>query len=209
MQPTVLARLAALAALAGALSAHASGLGQLAAFLDHTRTSRGTFEQTVTSAQRPSAQASSGTFAFARPGKFRWEYRKPFAQLIVGDGNRVWVYDQDLNQVTVRELDAALGATPAALLAGDNALERNFDLKEGAARDGLEYVEATPKAAESQFRQIRIGFRGDLPRAMTLKDAFGQVTELHFVTIERNPALAPGLFQFTPPKGADVVGQPK
>jgi outer membrane lipoprotein carrier protein len=173
------------------------------------KTVRGTFEQTVTNAQRRSSQASSGTFAFARPGKFRWSYVKPFAQLIVGDGSRVWVYDQDLNQVTVRELDAALGATPAALLAGDNALQKSFNLAEGRAANGLEYVDATPKAADSQFRHIRIGFRDDLPRAMILDDAFGQTTELRFTTIERNPQLAPDLFQFTPPKGADVVGQPK
>jgi outer membrane lipoprotein carrier protein len=209
MQSLLAAGAAAIVAMASALPASATGLAQLSAFLDHTRTARGTFEQTVTNAQRRGAQSSAGTFAFARPGKFRWEYQKPFAQLIVGDGTRVWVYDQDLNQVTVRELDAALGATPAALLAGDTALERNFRLLEGAAADGLEYVEATPKSAESQFKRIRIGFRDDLPRAMTLVDAFGQTTELHFTTIERNPALASGLFQFTPPKGADVVGQPK
>lgn len=199
----------ALGALATATPAGASGLAQLSAFLQGTHTARGTFEQTVTNAQRRSAQTSSGTFAFARPGKFRWNYQKPFAQLIVGDGTRVWVYDQDLNQVTVRELDAALGATPAALLAGDNALQRSFDLSEGSAAGDLEYVDAVPKAGDSQFKRIRIGFRDDLPRAMTLVDAFNQTTELRFTTIERNPTLAPDLFRFTPPEGADVVGQPK
>ena len=189
--------------------AQASGLDQLHAFLDGTRTSRGTFQQTVTNAQRRTTQTTGGTFAFARPGKFRWTYDKPFDQVIVGDGASVWVYDKDLNQVIVRKLDAALGATPAALLAGDNALERNFDLTAGAQADDIQYVEATPRSAESQFKRIRLGFRDNLPRTMILTDAFGQTTELTFTSIERNPSLAGDLFRFTPPPGADVVGQPR
>ena len=189
--------------------AQASGLDQLHAFLEGTRTARGTFQQTVTNAQRRTTQTTSGTFAFLRPGKFRWTYDKPFDQLIVADGASVWIYDKDLNQVVTRKLDAALGATPAALLAGDNALERNFDLTAGAQAGELEYVEATPRSAESQFKRIRLGFRDNLPRAMTLTDAFGQTTELTFTTIERNPSLAGDLFRFTPPPGADVVGQPR
>ena len=207
------ARLLALLALAASVAvvprAHASGIDQLHAFLEHTRTASGTFEQNVVNAQRRSTQASSGTFAFARPGKFRWSYAKPFEQLIVGDGSRVWVYDKDLNQVTVRELDAALGSTPAALLAGDNALERNFNLVAGVASNDLEYVDATPKSADTQFRSIRIGFRDNLPRAMTLVDAFGQTTELRFTRIDGNVAVPPDTFRFTPPPGADVVGQPR
>ena len=189
--------------------AHASGLDQLHAFLEGTRTARGAFQQTVGNPQRRTTQTSSGTFAFARPGKFRWTYDKPFDQLIVGDGASVWVYDKDLNQVIVRKLDAALGATPAALLAGDNALERNFDLTAGAQAGELEYVEATPRSPESQFKRIQLGFRDNLPRTMTLLDAFGQTTELTFTTFERNPSLAGDLFRFTPPAGADVVGQPR
>jgi outer membrane lipoprotein carrier protein len=117
----------------------------------------------------------------------------------------VWVYDKDLNQVIVRKLDAALGSTPAALLAGDNALDRAFDLAEGESANGLEYVDATPKSADSQFKRIRLGFRDSLPQAMTLTDTFGQTTELTFANVERNPALAPELFRFTPPAGADVL----
>jgi len=201
---TVCLALAALASLA-----QASGLDQLHAFLEGTRTGRGTFEQTVTNAQGRTTQKTSGSFAFLRPGRFRWTYDKPFDQLIVGDGASVWIYDKDLNQVVVRKLDAALGATPAALLAGDNALERNFDLTAGAQAGELEYVVATPRSAESQFKRIRLGFRDNLPRSMTLTDAFGQTTELTFTTIERNPALAGDVFRFTPPPGADVVGQPR
>ncbi len=196
-------------ALALAAHAQATGLAQLQAFLDGTKTAQGTFRQTVASKTRPTAQDSDGTFAFARPGKFRWTYAKPFEQLIVGDGARVWVYDRDLNQVIVRKLDVALGATPAALLAGDNALAKNFILTEGAAAGDLEYVDAVPKTPESQFTRVRIGFRDNLPRAMELTDAFGQITNLAFVTFERNPPLAASLFSFDVPAGADVVGDVK
>ena len=198
--------LAVLALLVLVPAADATGLAQLRAFLDGTRTSKGAFKQTVMNSQRRTTQSTSGTFAFARPGKFRWTYDKPFDQLIVGDGTSVWVYDKDLNQVIVRKLDAALGSTPAALLAGDNALDRSFDLVEGEAANGLEYVDATPKSAESQFKRIRLGFRDNLPQAMTLSDAFGQTTELTFSGVERNPSLAADLFRFTPPAGADVLG---
>lgn len=192
--------------LLGAVHARASGLGQLHAFLEGTRTAKGTFQQTVMNAQRRTTQKTSGTFAFARPGKFRWTYDKPFDQLIVGDGANVWVYDKDLNQVIVRKLYAALGSTPAALLAGDNSLERSFTLVEGPPANGLEYVDATPKSTETQFKQIRLGFRDNLPRAMTLVDAFGQTTELTFADLQRNAGVPADLFRFTPPPGADVIG---
>jgi len=185
----------------------ASGLDQLHAFLNDTKTSKGTFKQSVASKTRPAPQNSTGTFAFARPGKFRWTYDKPFEQVIVGDGTRVWVYDRDLNQVVVRKLDVALGATPAALLAGDNALEKNFDLTAGVSNDTLEFVDATPKTPESQFTRVRIGFRDNLPRRMELTDTFGQITTLDFTSVERNPTLAGTLFRFDIPQGADVVGE--
>lgn len=185
----------------------ASGLDQLHAFLNDTKTSKGTFKQSVASKTRQAPQNSTGTFAFARPGKFRWTYDKPFEQLIVGDGTRVWVYDRDLNQVVVRKLDVALGATPAALLAGDNALEKNFDLTAGVANDTLEFVDATPKTPESQFTRVRIGFRDNLPRRMELTDTFGQITTLDFTSVERNPTLAGTMFRFDVPQGADVVGE--
>ena len=190
-----------------ASAAGASGLDELHAFLEGTKTAQGSFRQVVVNREGRTTQTTSGTFAFARPGKFRWTYDKPFDQLIVGDGDKVWVYDHDLNQVIVRKLDAALGATPAALLAGDNALEKNFTLVAGGEGDGLEYVDATPKAADSQFKRIRLGFADDLPRKMQLTDAFGQTTDLTFSDLRRNPKVAAATFQFTPPKGADVVGQ--
>lgn len=187
--------------------ASASGLDELHAFLAGTHSATAAFRQSVTRRDGRSAQQSSGTFAFERPGRFRWVYEKPYAQVIVGDGRRVWVYDQDLNQVMVRNLDAALGQTPAALLAGDNELENNFTLIASGDADGLAWVDAIPKAHDSQFKSIRIGFAQDLPRRMMLTDAFGQATTLFFDDMKRNPQLAAGLFTFTPPKGADVVGE--
>jgi outer membrane lipoprotein carrier protein len=191
----------------GIANTAASGLDQLQAFLEGTKSAQGSFRQTVVKKDGRTTQTTSGTFAFQRPGKFRWTYAKPFDQLIVGDGEKVWIHDRDLNQVIVRKLDAALGATPAALLAGDNALEKNFSLVAGGESDGIEYVNATPKAAESQFTRIRLGFADSLPRRMELTDAFGQTTELAFSDVRRNPKLADDTFRFTPPKGTDVVGQ--
>lgn len=197
----------AVTSIGGAAAARASGLDQLHAFLEGTHSATATFRQTVTRRDNRPAQTSSGTFAFERPGRFRWVYEKPYAQVIVGDGQRVWVYDQDLNQVMVRNLDAALGQTPAALLAGDNALEKNFTLVAAGDANGLAWVDAVPKAHDSQFKSIRIGFADDLPQRMELTDAFGQTTTLVFADMKRNPSLSPESFVFTPPKGADVVGE--
>ena len=152
-------------------------------------------------------QQASGTFAFSRPGKFRWVYEKPYAQLLVGDGSKLWAFDQELNQVTTKKLGQALGNTPAAILAGDNSLDKNFVLKDAGDADGLEWVEATPKSDDSSFERIRMGFAGGQLKAMVLHDNFGQTTALQFGQIERNPSLDAGLFRFVPPKGADVVGE--
>jgi outer membrane lipoprotein carrier protein len=204
MRPLLISLAACLAAIS---PAHAGGVDQLRAFVDGSTSGRMTFTQTVVARGNRPPQHAAGTFAFARPGKFRWTYDKPFQQLIVGDGDRVWIYDRDLNQVIVKKLDRALGSSPAALLSGDNALEKAFDLSDGGRADNLEWVEARPKSPDAGFTRIRIGFRDNLPRAMELTDAFGQLTSLAFSGIERNPASDPAQFQFTPPKGADVVGE--
>lgn len=196
-----------LALLFAAGSVHADGLAQLKQFMDGTRTARGSFTQQVFSKSGRKPQPASGTFAFSRPGKFRWTYEKPYAQLLVGDGSKLWAYDQELNQVTTKKLGQALGSTPAAILAGDNSLDRNFVLKNAGDADGLEWIEATPKAEDGSFERIRMGFVGGQLKAMLLNDNFGQTTSLLFGQIERNPSLDAGLFRFTPPKGADVVGE--
>ncbi|MBS0344915.1 MAG: outer membrane lipoprotein chaperone LolA [Proteobacteria bacterium] len=195
----------ALALAAG--SAQADGLGQLKQFMEGTRSAKGSFTQQVLSKSGRKPQQAAGTFAFARPGKFRWTYEKPYAQLLVGDGSKLWAYDQELNQVTTKKLGQALGTTPAAILAGDNALDKNFVLKDAGSADGLEWVEATPKASDSSFERIRMGFAGGQLKAMILNDNFGQTTSLNFGHMERNPSLDAGLFRFVPPKGADLVGE--
>ena len=195
----------AAAGFAGA--ANAAAIDKLHRFLESTKTVRADFVQTVVSRDARSRQQSSGVMLFARPGKFRWQVDKPYSQLLVGDGERVWMYDPDLRQVTVRKIGDALGSTPAALLAGDSALEKRFALKEGGEADGLEWVDATPRNADSGFEHVRIGFAEGELRAMDLFDNFGQTTKLVFSRVERNPALAPAQFRFTPPAGADVIGE--
>lgn len=185
----------------------AGGIEQLRSFLDGARSGRASFTQTVVAKAGTVAKPATGTFSFMRPGRFRWAYEKPIEQLIVGDGDRLWIYDRDLNQVIVRKLDRALGTSPAAILAGDNALERNFTLLDGGTADGLEFVEARPRSADTGFEGVRIGFKDNLPRRMELRDAFGNVTTLVFSGFERNAAVDAALFRFAPPPGADVVGE--
>jgi outer membrane lipoprotein carrier protein len=196
--------LAALMLPAG--DAGASGLDALRSFIAATASAQGEFVQKVYDRKHKLTQEASGTLAFQRPGRFRWTYAKPYAQLIVGDGAKVWVYDQDLNQVTVRRLDRALGSTPAALLAGSNEIERAFKLSEQGEKDGLEWVEAKPLEQESNFESIRMGFGFSGLEIMELADSFGQTTVLKFTALRHNPKLDAALFQFVPPKGADVIG---
>ncbi len=186
--------------------AGAAGVDRLNQFMSATLAATGEFEQRIYDRERKLVQESRGSLAFLRPGKFRWTYAKPYAQLIVGDGTRVWIYDEDLSQVTVRKLDQALGATPAALLAGSNDALKAFALKDVGAKDGLEWVEAVPRDKESTFERIRMGFGSSGLERMELTDVFGQTTELRFRALQRNPRLDPALFRFVPPKGADVVG---
>lgn len=186
--------------------AWASGVDSLKSFLNNSRTVKAQFTQTVLDRNGKQIQAASGSMQFSRPGKFRWEYARPYPQLIVGDGTRVWMHDADLNQVTVRKLDQALGNTPAALLAGNNAIEQNFTLAEGGKKNGLDWVEASPRTKEGGFEHIRLAFRASTLEVMELRDHFGQTTFIRFSGLELNPRLAPQLFSFTPPQGADVVG---
>ena len=189
-----------------AAGAYASGLDALHKFIAATASAQGEFQQKVYDRKHKLTQEASGTLAFSRPGRFRWTYAKPYAQLIVGDGVKVWVYDQDLNQVTVRRLDRALGSTPAALLAGSNEIETAFRLTDQGEKEGLEWVEARPREQESNFETIRMGFGFSGLEVMELADNFGQTTVLKFTALRRNPKLDAALFKFTPPKGADVIG---
>jgi outer membrane lipoprotein carrier protein len=144
---------------------------------------------------------------FSRPGKFRWDYQKPYEQVIVGDGSKLWIHDKDLNQVTVRKLDRALGSSPAALLAGSNDLERDFKLSNLGMDRGLDWLEALPKNRETVFERVRMGFGKSGLEAMELRDQFGQTTVITFADVERNPRLGAEVFRFTPPQGADVISE--
>jgi outer membrane lipoprotein carrier protein len=187
--------------------AQASALAQFKSFVTTTQSAKGDFSQRLVKTDSGNAKVSSvstGTFIFARPGKFIWTYQKPYEQLLQADGVQLYIYDKDLNQVTTRQLGNALGSSPAAILFGSNDLEKNFTLKEGVARDGLEWLEATPKTKDTTFDHIGIGLRNGLPEAMELRDSFGQVSLLTFTNFQKNPPLKDNSFKFVVPKGADV-----
>lgn len=198
--------LAALMLLTFSPSAHAAAIEKLKTFIAATHSAQANFTQDVFDQTGKRIQRSSGIMQFQRPGKFRWTYQKPYEQLIVGDGVKFWLYDADLNQVTVKKLDAALGSSPAALLSGSNEIESGFNLTEDASRDGMEWLLAIPKAQDSGFERIRMAFDAQAGLAvMELYDAFGNKTVLKFSEMQRNPKLAERQFHFTPPKGADVL----
>ncbi len=197
---------AAILALAPGL-ATAGAIDQLHDFLRNTKTLKAEFAQAVIAKSGRKPQQSSGIVAISRPGKLRWEIQKPYPQLVVGDGEKIWIHDPELQQVTVRKAGQAIGGSPAALLSGSNELERNFTLKEAGESDGMAWVEATPKANDSGFERVRLGFSGSDLKAMELLDSFGQTTLVRFSRLEKNPALPASTFRFTPPAGADVVGE--
>jgi outer membrane lipoprotein carrier protein len=190
-----------------ASAANAATLDRLRAFVKETQTARAQFTQTVADKNGRVTQSANGEFLLERPGKFRWSVAKPYKQLIVGDGQRVWVFDEDLNQVIVRKVGEALGSTPAALLAGSQDVERAFTWKDLPAADGLDWLSATPISKETTFAEIRLGFDAKGLAALELFDAFGQRSLVRFTSFERNPKLASSSFVFEPPKGADVVGE--
>ncbi len=190
---------------------HAGAIDKLHQFLESTKTLRAGFTQIVVAKNGTRPQQSSGVMIFSRPGKFRWQIEKPYSQLLVSDGEKVWIYDPDLRQVTVKKVGNALGGTPAALLAGESggksSLEKSFTLREAGEREGLEWVEAVPKSQESGFEKLRLGFAGSDLKAMELFDNFGQTTSLYFSNLERNLVVAASLLSFKPPAGVDVISE--
>ena len=185
--------------------AQAGAIDRLRAFSATTQTAKGEFTQRVVSRTQKVSVPNSGEFIFARPGKFRWSYTKPYEQLLVADGEKLVVYDKDLNQVTTRKLSDALGATPAAVLFGNRSIEKQFDLKEAGVRDGVEWLDAKPRSKDTSFESISIGFRDGELAAMELRDVLGQVTMLTFDKLERNPVVPAEAFRFKPPPGVDVL----
>lgn len=191
--------------LVGLSMAHAAAIEQLRQFNQTTSAARGEFTQTVIARAGQAGKVSQGDFSFQRPGRFNWLIRKPFEQRIVADGNRLFIYDTDLAQVTIRPLGEALGATPAALLFGSQNLDNLFDLRDEPAAQGLEWMQALPKAKDSAFSRIRIGFSGKWPMQMELTDAMGQVTQLVFRNWKGADSVGNEQFQFSIPAGADVI----
>ncbi|WP_265943677.1 outer membrane lipoprotein chaperone LolA [Dechloromonas sp. A34] len=189
------------------LFAEAGAVDQLHQFLTNTRTLKAEFTQVVIGKSGRKPQNSSGLVAISRPGKLRWDIQKPYPQLVVGDGEKIWIYDTELKQVTVRKAGQAISGSPAAILSGNNDLEKNFTLAEAGEAEGMAWVEATPKASDSGFEKVRLGFSGSDLKAMELQDSFGQTTHIRFTRLERNPALPANTFKFTPPAGVDVVGE--
>lgn len=189
------------------LFAYAGATDKLKTFIASTHSAQANFTQDVRDKSGKRIQSASGTMQFVRPGKFRWVYQKPFDQLIVGDGEKFWLHDVELNQVTVRKIDVALGSSPAALLSGSNEIERGFQLKDIEAKDNLEWLQATPRTQDTSFEKILMAFNAQSELVvMELLDVFGHTTVLRFSKLKRNPQLSPQLFKFVPPKGADVLG---
>lgn len=187
-------------------AARADAVDTLKAFVRDVKTGRSTFTQTVTSPDGAKKKTSSGRFEFARPDRFRFDYLKPFEQLIVCDGQSVWIFDADLNQASRRNYTDALGATPAALLAGAD-LARDFDLTALPSKDGLDWAQATPKARDGAFQSMRIGFRGKQLMAVEITDSFSQRSLLQFTQFAANVELAPQGFKFVVPSGVEVLEQ--
>jgi outer membrane lipoprotein carrier protein len=188
-------------------AAHADAVDTLREFVRDVKTGSAAFTQTVTSPDGAKKKTSSGTFEFARPNRFRFAYKKPFEQLIVADGQKVWIHDADLNQVSSRRIDQALGTTPAALLTGAS-LDKDFDLSALPGREGLAWAQAVPKAKEgAAFQSLRVAFKGKELAAIEIVDSFGQRSRLDFSQVLANPTLAADAFRFAVPKGADLIEQ--
>lgn len=195
-------------------SACAGGMESLESFVKTVKSGRADFTQTVTAPPRDGqpgrVKTSTGTFEFQRPGKFKFDYKKPFAQTIVADGKTLSLFDVDLNQVTQRPQAQALGSTPAALIAAApdlRALQTDFALEGAPERDGLQWVKATPKSKDGQLQSVQIGFQGDALASLEILDSFGQRSVLKFSKVEVNPTLPAGTFEFKTPAGADVLKQ--
>jgi len=195
----------ALLCVALAAPAHAAAIAQLKQFVGSTKTLSANFSQTVSS--KGKQETASGVMELQRPGKLRWAYSKPFEQLIVGDGSTLWIYDKELAQITKRKQAGALGSSPAALLAGSNAIERDYLLREMGRQGEVEWLAASPKKADNTFESIKMGFSNNQLVEMELSDSFGNLTRIRFSDIRKNPSLPAANFSFTPPKGVDVVSE--
>lgn len=182
---------------------------RLEVFLADLKTLRADFAQTVFDENMGRLEDSSGTVSVQRPGNLRWDYTKPYHQLILATAGKVWIYDSELAQVTVKNLGDAVGNTPALLLTSERPLSDSFAVHELGARGGLAWVELVPKKTDSSFTAVRLGFASQDLSVMELVDQFGQTSQLRFFNLVRNEALPSGLFEFTPPPGVDIIADPE
>lgn len=200
--------LAIVVSVAASAADVAAGRKRVETFLDGLQGLQADFHQVLSDRSGRAIEEASGTLALRRPNRFRWDYRDPYSQVIVADGSRIWLYDEDLEQVTVRRLDDSLSATPAMLLSGEGALEENFTVI-GVENDaGVQWIQMEPKRSDTDFKSVRLGFDGATLKYMQLADKLGQTTRLTFTNVERNPVIDPSRFTFTVPPGADVIGEP-
>jgi len=210
---TIRLALAALAllALAAAVPARAqqtdaAALARVEGYLAGLDSLRADFDQEIVDAEGAVREQAKGTLFLQKPGRFRWDYREPYAQQLVSDGTRVWLYDEELEQITVREAGESLSTTPAMLLSGRGDVAATFEVRAGEQEEAWQWIVLTPKLEESDFRSVRLGFRGNDLERMELTDRLGQTARIRFSGIERNPGLPIALFEFDPPAGVDVVG---
>lgn len=182
-----------------------SGYDTLDRFFKGLQTLQSDFAQSVQDSRGQVSDSSTGKLAIKKPGKFRWDYAKPNAQTIVSDGERIWLYDPELEQVMIRRADLSLNGTPAMLLSGDGKLRDSFEIEHVEQRDGMTVINLSPKRADTDFKLVQIALRKDELVAMSLTDKLGQTTLLQFKQFKRNAAIADAQFKFTPPKGVDVI----
>ncbi|HEU5397667.1 MAG TPA: outer membrane lipoprotein chaperone LolA [Gammaproteobacteria bacterium] len=187
-------------------AAPAGGITRMHTFLEDVHSLKADFTQVVLDSNLKQVKQSTGTLSIKRPDRFRWDYAKPNPEVIVADGKRLWLYDVELQQVTVKPLNDTLAASPAVLLSGSNDVEKSFSVEDLGEKDGLEWVNLVPKVKDTDFENVRLGFKGDDVAVMELRDNLGNLTRISFSKLQRNVAVADDTFKFTPPKGADVIG---
>ncbi len=176
-------------------------------YLSNVQSLEGEFQETIVDDASNLVDEARGKLYLQRPGQFRWDYSEPYLQSVVSNGKKVWVYDSELEQVTVKTLDSSLDDTPAMLLSSTQPVEDTFLVGDLVEKGGIEWVELKPKTAEAVFASVRLGFAGDELDVMELVDNFGQTTRLQFSAVVKNPTLDGALFEFTPPPGVDVIGE--
>ncbi|HEY6643675.1 outer membrane lipoprotein chaperone LolA [Povalibacter sp.] len=192
--------------LACASAADDAGYKRVEQLLGNLQSLQADFKQTLTDGKGEVAEQSSGTIAIRRPNRFRWEYQQPHEQLMVADGTRIWLFDPDLEQVTVRRMGDSLSATPAMLLSGEGKLSDNFNVTKTTRDAAAEWVMLEPRRNDTDFKWVRLGFGGDVLKYMQLADKLGQITTLEFTNVQKNPSLDPSRFVFKVPEGSDVIG---